>query len=111
MYLLPLPPDLEGTARALAQWARGRHRISAVYVFGSRLRGSARPDSDLDVAVQLNSSVDALVDDFILAAGQWREELSRLVPYPVDLQLADRREAPNVWAYLGAGCAEVYRRN
>jgi predicted nucleotidyltransferase len=108
MRFLPVPAELEKVAEAVASWARGQRRVGAVCFFGSRLRGEGRPGSDLDVAVQLDSPVDAVLADFIFAAEQWREELSRLVPYGVDLQLADQCEAPNVWNYLVAGCACVY---
>jgi hypothetical protein len=108
MKLLSLPPVLEDAARGHSHRGREHTTGSPPSTSSAVGSGDARPDSDLDVAVQLNSPADALLADFILAAGQWRGELSRLVPYAIDLQLADRREAPKVWGYLCAGCARVY---
>ena len=42
---LPIPPE------ALADVCR-RHRICKLSLFGSRLKGTARPDSDIDLLVE-----------------------------------------------------------
>ena len=42
---LPIPPE------ALADVCR-RHRIRKLSLFGSRLKGTARPDSDIDLLVE-----------------------------------------------------------
>lgn len=47
--------DLEGVLDAFAADLRAHYgpRLAAIYLFGSRARGEARPDSDADVAVVL----------------------------------------------------------
>lgn len=44
--------DLKSLAHVIAQWADQRPAIQRVYIFGSRVRGDNRPDSDLDVAIE-----------------------------------------------------------
>jgi hypothetical protein len=43
--------DLEGLSVAVANWAAGEPLIRRVYLFGSRAKGTARPDSDIDLAI------------------------------------------------------------
>ncbi len=56
--------DLEAIHRAVETVAASDDRILAVYLFGSRTDGSARPDSDVDLGVlfQSPSQLDQLVD-------------------------------------------------
>ena len=48
-------------------------RIERAVVFGSRVRGQARPDSDYDVAVFLYDFGDRFQEVRRLAAGSWAE--------------------------------------
>ncbi len=49
---MPLP---EGATRSLRAVAEHDRDVCALYVFGSRVDGTARPDSDLDVGVLYGS--------------------------------------------------------
>lgn len=40
-------------AAAVANWASSEPLIRKAYLFGSRVRGAHKPDSDLDVAVEI----------------------------------------------------------
>jgi predicted nucleotidyltransferase len=56
----PVRPDLIDLARILADWADECSGIDALYLFGSRVRGDHRPDSDVDVRLYLHRwQVDA----------------------------------------------------
>ena len=44
--------DLKSIANVIAQWADQRPAVERVYIFGSHVRGDARPDSDLDIAIE-----------------------------------------------------------
>lgn len=44
-------PDLRDLALAFARWAEGKN--VRIYLFGSRVRGDHRPDSDVDAYVDL----------------------------------------------------------
>ncbi|MBI4770119.1 MAG: nucleotidyltransferase domain-containing protein [Chloroflexi bacterium] len=49
--------DSERITSSLSAYARSRLDIVALYLYGSRASDTARPDSDIDVAVLLASSV------------------------------------------------------
>lgn len=55
------------------------------------MRGTSRPNSDIDVAVEIDPS--GLADTALLAYIQnlerWRTEIQRLVPYELDLEIYD----------------------
>jgi predicted nucleotidyltransferase len=46
--------ELQQLAETLARWADEAPGVPAVYLFGSRVRGDHRPDSDIDVRLFLN---------------------------------------------------------
>jgi predicted nucleotidyltransferase len=54
-------PDLPALASILADWLEPAPKVPTVYLFGSRVRGDHRPDSDIDVRLFLNEwrNVDA----------------------------------------------------
>ena len=72
---------------ALRPRVRFRHRFVRLILFGSRARGDARPDSDVDVAVVLRGPLanrwadkEAMIDDtypILLATGLY------LQPWPI----------------------------
>src|SRR5471030_3254927 len=47
-------PELAALAGILVDWIEPAPSVPAVYVFGSRVRGDHRPDSDVDVRLFLN---------------------------------------------------------
>ena len=79
----------DSTARAMRDAAlRVLPGIEALYVFGSRARGDARPDSDLDLAVLGAAPLDPL------RRFETQRELSALLG--VDVDLIDLRTANSV---------------
>jgi predicted nucleotidyltransferase len=46
--------ELAVLAEILAKWADGAPGVKEVYLFGSRVRGDHRPDSDVDVRLYLD---------------------------------------------------------
>ena len=56
--------DLKSLANMIAQWADQRPAVGQVYIFGSHVRGDARPDSDLDLAIDFvqNLTTEATSD-------------------------------------------------
>jgi len=46
--------ELRALAEILADWIEPAPGIPAIYLFGSRVRGDHRPDSDVDVRVYFN---------------------------------------------------------
>jgi predicted nucleotidyltransferase len=45
--------ELEALAETLAGWIDSTPAVPAVYLFGSRVRGNHRPDSDVDIRLYL----------------------------------------------------------
>jgi predicted nucleotidyltransferase len=83
--------DLDAT---LAAWADKHPEILSLFVFGSRARGSARPDSDLDLAFELDDSRETQLTVLVVNRGQWQRELSTLTGLVVrDLYLWGDPEA------------------
>ncbi len=56
--------DLKSLTNVIAQWADQRPAVEQVYIFGSHVRGDARPDSDLDLAIEFvqNLTTEATSD-------------------------------------------------
>ena len=48
------PEAIRAQLRAMLPTLRERYGVLAVWLFGSRLRGEARPDSDLDILVEFD---------------------------------------------------------
>lgn len=77
---MTLRPDVDELLRSLG--------AAAVWLFGSRARGDARPDSDADVAVLLRTSAP---DPGLLAQGQLAVALGEVLDAPaVDVVVLDR---------------------
>jgi len=53
MQTIELDPDTERAARSFLRLLSGRYQVAGAILFGSRARGSYRPDSDADIAVLL----------------------------------------------------------
>jgi predicted nucleotidyltransferase len=83
---------------AIVVWARSEPLIAAVYLFGSRAKGCARIDSDIDLAYQTHP--DGSETSYTVAffnGDVWRRQLQDLLPVPVDLQYADPADDRIVW--------------
>lgn len=75
----------------IRSWAKSQPDVAEVYLFGSRAKGVARPDSDLDIGVVIKSTnpdEDAYTRWFFNADG-WRGQLAALLPVRIDLQIAN----------------------
>jgi len=73
---------------ALRAWASGNNCIRGMWLFGSRARGVARPDSDIDIALDLmppsgktNWALAAYVESFKV----WKADLQAAVDWDVSL--------------------------
>jgi predicted nucleotidyltransferase len=89
----PLSPEWQ---RIIADWAAEWQRIEAAYVFGSRAKGWSdrwmrppTPESDLDVAVIIDDTVETGFTYFMFEKPGMLAALEPHFPCPVDLQLID----------------------
>lgn len=70
-------------------WAASEPLIEAAYVFGSRVKGTHRTDSDLDVAVIVAGADDSeRLGHDIFQVPRWTARLQPLLPITLHLQCA-----------------------
>ncbi len=69
-----------------------RYPIRRLALFGSWARGDARPDSDVDVLVEVDASIGLRFVDLA-------NELERVVGRPVDL-VSRRAIKPSLWKHI-----------
>lgn len=69
-------------ARSLIEWAANTDAVAALWLFGSRANGTARPDSDHDLAIELRPKVkdhDWAFGDYICDRDHWKARLRNIV--------------------------------
>jgi predicted nucleotidyltransferase len=57
-----IDPDTEKAVRRFLALIAGRYDMAGAIIYGSRARGTHRPDSDVDVAVLLNGAHQKVLD-------------------------------------------------
>ena len=75
---------------AIEQWAEQNGNIKEVWLFGSRARGEATDDKDVDIAITLmppQGSHDWALGNYQCFGDDWQRELSRLVRRHVSLEV------------------------
>jgi predicted nucleotidyltransferase len=103
--------DIEDMAAAVAKWASTQPLVRKAYLFGSRVRGTHRPDSDLDVAIELStlSGDDSPLTTWICEAQELKSSIVGVCPVIIDLNwYGSAGETPYVHAGLEALCIVVY---
>lgn len=93
---------------AIREWAAQNPLIVAVHLFGSRVRGTARPDSDLDVAIDVGFGDDAM-QTWIIHKGGWEQELRAATQLQVNVDFYHATLAPHVHGYVEECGFEAYR--
>lgn len=96
--------------RGLREWAAANGNVWQLWLFGSRARGDARPDSDVDIALALMPSEgdhDWALGAYLHLESEWRRQLKAIVQRDVSIAVivpgedADtrvRREGVLLWA-------------
>lgn len=88
MAVITAPPSLDAVLRALRSRRPELERMGVRHasVFGSVARGDARPDSDVDIVVD----VDPAVVSGLFAQGGIQQDIEAWIGHPVDLARRDR---------------------
>jgi predicted nucleotidyltransferase len=89
--------EIEKKARAVLERARG---VVCAYLYGSRARGTARPESDVDIAVLFDRDPPATFEGLSL---DLEGELEQAIGLPVQLLLLNRAPADVVHRVLRDG--------
>ena len=101
---------LDEAIRRINAWAAPNRWIARVYVFGSRAHGNARAGSDIDVTVELTVGDEGdTLGIWILEGDEWGDNLQRLLPWKVHLELYHPEATPHVVEYVATGGREIYR--
>lgn len=103
--------SLRCLAAIVQAWATSQPEIARVFFFGSRIKGTATPTSDLDIAVSLNFEESGTsLAYWIHHCNHWAGELKALVSVEVDLQWYGGSETPTIHAALNDASFLVYDR-
>jgi predicted nucleotidyltransferase len=81
----------------ISNWAQLQHSLSEVQLYGSRHKGTAHPQSDVDLAVSIGGDDEGeRLAEYIEHRDEWERELSGSLGLPVHIELADSDLADNV---------------
>jgi predicted nucleotidyltransferase len=72
----------------LIAWAQRTNAIAELWLFGSRAKGTSRPDSDVDIAVSLMPPVrnhDWALTTYLALSVDWQRQLEKMVGRHVSL--------------------------
>jgi predicted nucleotidyltransferase len=108
-----LPSDLRADADAVSAWASATPVVRRAWLFGSRVLGTHRADSDLDVAIEhdkLPGDGSALTT-WICEAKSWRAQLAPRLQHRLDLWSYDPGRTPTIESALDAGAVLIYERS
>jgi predicted nucleotidyltransferase len=81
-------PFPEAWRRPMVSWAAATRGIAELWLFGSRAKGTSRPNSDVDVAISLmpgSGADDWALEEFLRSFPEWRTTIERIVGLPVSL--------------------------
>ncbi len=86
--------DIEDLKIIVENWAAENLLIKRAYIFGSRARDDWKPDSDLDIAIEVRSIED--INEFvtfICEKAELKSSLAKKIPdYIIDLKWHDQKD-------------------
>ena len=70
----------------VTSWAESHPEIKRVFLFGSRARGDSKPDSDVDIAVEVVGIKGENADTrYFLNKNIWKDELKAALERPINI--------------------------
>ena len=85
--------------RGLREWAQANGAVRQVWLFGSRARGDAREDSDVDIALALmppDGKTDWALGAYSILGDEWQAQLAAIVERGVSLEAIVPGTEPDV---------------
>ena len=112
MRHVSMDPQIEAMRPDIAAWAEKQPGLRRLWIFGSRAQGTHRPDSDLDVAFEIDRLPDGAPSmDFLEhTRPRWCAELSQLSGLLVHLE-PSIGDASDVAEYVAHSGVLVYERD
>lgn len=110
MNILPIVEEFRS-------WAAGKPLVLRVWLFGSRTRDDYRPDSDLDVAVELDPNMYQGSDEsggvatWMFETQCWKEELESRCPYVIQLEQFVVDQTPTIAMALARSSQLIYEKS
>ena len=79
---------LSKMAALVKEWAINKPLIQKIEFFGSRVKGTERPDSDLDIAIELVPNCDESngLATWLHCKDIWEKELQEILPVKVQIE-------------------------
>lgn len=102
--------------RVLVEWATLIPEIEAVYLFGSRIKGTHDKDSDIDIAIEFDQQAISGVDDshglatWFLNKEKWHSDLQSKILGKVHIEWYHAEKTRTVFAGLNEASKVVYRK-
>ncbi|MEQ1772879.1 MAG: nucleotidyltransferase domain-containing protein [Burkholderiales bacterium] len=104
---------VEPIKRAVCTWAESLPKVLRVWLFGSRAKNMHREDSDVDIAVELDTSQLKGEDPFTYWMFEKKQMLTTLQPLianPIDFQLYQIGGTPHVVSYVAESGVLLYEK-
>ena len=100
---------------AIARWAESVPACKRIYLYGSRITGKHREDSDLDVAMELdpevlninNTTYTNISAVWIFNHGEWQQQLNELIDVAIHLEMYEQGKSQYV---LSGPCKCIYEK-
>jgi predicted nucleotidyltransferase len=104
---------LEEAVQIVAAWAASEPLVREAYIFGSRVRGTHRPDSDIDIAVKINKQPgdESEYVCWAFEGDRLTERLQKLIPVKVQLEWYDPIETPHVRMGIVESSVKAYQES
>jgi predicted nucleotidyltransferase len=106
----------ENAANSLRAWAEDKLLVGKLWVFGSRSRGDFGPDSDIDIAIELDLRYGGFDETggmvtWSFETDGWEEELKALLGMEVDLQQYRGEDTPTIYNAIRESSCLVYSKS
>lgn len=93
---MSVAPELVALATTLADWSEGTNLT--IYLFGSRVRGDYRDDSDVDVVIEIGAATDFDVEWWMRENAEDFATIKSKLPGPLNILESNEPVADKVRA-------------
>lgn len=104
--------ELSSIRTIVARWAASQSLVLKAWIFGSRVRGTSRSDSDVDIAIEVRTlpGDSGPLVTFMFEEDKLKRSLQAVLPLNVDLQwYGGPTETPVIHAGLQQSSVLVYQ--